>query len=140
MAENLTRLDANQLQTALATAIAAEDYVLAAAIRDRMETLAASDGGGGPRSSTLDWQAMGVVDWVADRAARLGLRFPTGAQAPAPCSAGSKRARLSLQLMFQLCPSKHNINTSEPAWLAQHRGAATCWARGAERLRRRDPV
>ncbi|KIZ03363.1 hypothetical protein MNEG_4594, partial [Monoraphidium neglectum] len=43
MAENLSRLDANQLQTALATAIAAEDYVLAAAIRDRMETLAASD-------------------------------------------------------------------------------------------------
>lgn len=78
IAENLEWLDANQLQTALSTAIAAEDYTLAAAIRDRLAALTAGDDGGGQASKLLDWQAMGVHDWVADRAGRLGLRFPTG--------------------------------------------------------------
>lgn len=72
IAPNLERMDANQLQTALATAIAAEDYALAAAIRDRVDAVM----GGGGRS--LDWTALGVNEWVADRAERLGLRFPTG--------------------------------------------------------------
>lgn len=98
IAENLERLDANQLQTALATAIAAEDYALAAAIRDRFAQMmddgggaagSAAGGGSGSGSSTdgggggarlLDWEALGVRDWVADRAARLGLRFPTEVQ------------------------------------------------------------
>ncbi|KAI8466641.1 MAG: P-loop containing nucleoside triphosphate hydrolase protein [Monoraphidium minutum] len=78
IAANLERLDGNQLQTALSTAIAAEDYVLAAAIRDRLAAVAAADGSG--RSKLLDWEALGVLDWVADRAARLGLRFPTEVQ------------------------------------------------------------
>jgi hypothetical protein len=74
--DNLERLDLNQLQTALATAIAAEDYALAAAIRDRFAALMAAEGADGAR--LLDWGAMGVPEWVADRVARLGLRFPTG--------------------------------------------------------------
>lgn len=78
IAENLERLDANQLQTALATAIAAEDYALAAAIRDRLAAMVAGDGAGAEGRRLLDWGAMGVPEWVADRVARLGLRFPTG--------------------------------------------------------------
>ncbi len=26
----------------------------------------------------LDWRALGIPDWLADRAERLQLRFPTG--------------------------------------------------------------
>lgn len=29
-------------------------------------------------SAPLDWRALGVPDWLADRAERLGLMFPTG--------------------------------------------------------------
>ena len=72
-------MDANQLQTALATAIAAEDYALAAAVRDRFTALMASDAAGGSsKQRMLDWQACGLPEWIADRAARLSLRFPTG--------------------------------------------------------------
>ena len=93
IAADLERLDANQLQTALATAIAAEDYALAAAIRDRFARLMGGDGsdggeggeggsasssGGATPARVLDWEALGLHSWVADRAARLGLRFPTG--------------------------------------------------------------
>jgi hypothetical protein len=79
MAANLAALDLNQLQTALATAIAAEDYALAAVIRDRFADLVGdgAPGEGGPRR-VMDWAAMGVEDWLADRAARVGFRFPTG--------------------------------------------------------------
>ena len=79
IADNLERMDANQLQTALATAIAAEDYALAAAVRDRFTALMASDAAGGSsKQRMLDWQACGLPEWIADRAARLSLRFPTG--------------------------------------------------------------
>jgi len=86
IAQNLERLDLNQLQTALSTAIAAEDYALAAAIRDRFATLMADEeeesGGEGDgqkkKRRMLDWHALGVPEWLADRAGSLGLRFPTG--------------------------------------------------------------
>jgi len=74
LAGRLGGLDSNQLQTALAAALGAEDYPLAAAVRDE---LAARSGGGG--AGSIDWRDLGVPEWLADRAARLGFRFPTGA-------------------------------------------------------------
>jgi len=29
-------------------------------------------------SQSMDWRALGVPDWLADRAERLGFMFPTG--------------------------------------------------------------
>ncbi len=68
-------LDANQLQTALNTAIAAEDYALASQLRDRLKTLLGDGEEGAPPA---DWRALGVPDWLAERAEKLGYRFPTG--------------------------------------------------------------
>lgn len=100
IAANLERLDLNQLQTALATAIAAEDYALAGAVRDRLAALAEADGAGGDvRSRLLDWGALGVTDWVADRAARLGLRFPTGERVRWQSSLGDPACAVPLPVL-----------------------------------------
>ena len=64
--------DANQLQTALNRAIAAEDYHLAGQVRDRLQSLVGGD------SQTADWRQLGVPEWLADRAERMGFRYATG--------------------------------------------------------------
>lgn len=74
----LQQLDLNQLQTALNTAIAAENYTLAAKIRDVLQ--AAS--GGGWSGTASDWRALGILDWLAERAEFLGFRLPTGGMTP----------------------------------------------------------
>ena len=64
--------DANQLQTALNRAIAAEDYVLASKVRDKLQTVVGGDTG------TADWRQLGVPEWLADRAERMGFKYATG--------------------------------------------------------------
>lgn len=66
-------LDANQLQTRLNVAIAAEHYGEAALIRDQLQGL-----GGGDRRAVLDWRQLGTPDWLAKRAEQLGFEYPTG--------------------------------------------------------------
>ena len=65
--------DINQLTTALNNAIAAEDYALAAQLRDQLRA-ASGDGA----EAAADWYRLGILDWLADRAERVGYRFPTG--------------------------------------------------------------
>lgn len=69
-------LDQNQLQTALNTAIASEDYALAGRLRDRLKGLLGD--AGSSQGLPGDWQSLGILDWLAERAERLGYRFPTG--------------------------------------------------------------
>ncbi len=66
--------DANELTTALNNAIAAEDYQLAATLRDRLRQLSGGDAG-----PLADWQNLGIPSWLAERAEHIGYRFPTGA-------------------------------------------------------------
>ncbi len=61
-------------QTALASAIAAEDYPLAARVRDRLRAVS----GGLAEGSCIDWASTRLPEWLVDRAERLGWKFPTG--------------------------------------------------------------
>lgn len=71
---NLSGMDLNQLQTALALAIENEDYGAAAAVRDAINSAT------GNKAASIDWAALGLPEWLFDRAQRLGYRFPTGRQ------------------------------------------------------------
>ncbi len=68
------QLDLNQLHTALHAAIAAENYALAAQLRDLLNMAL----GGDVNEHPADWQRLGVLDWLADRAEDLGYKIPTG--------------------------------------------------------------
>jgi len=68
--------DLNQLQTALISAIEAEDYSAAAKYRDLIKAATQEQGGG--RSPS--WTALQVPEWLADRAERLGFRVPAQVQ------------------------------------------------------------
>ncbi|KAL4447639.1 hypothetical protein ABPG75_004858 [Micractinium tetrahymenae] len=68
--------DLNQLQTALNRAIAAEDWGLAAKLRDLLRLLA----GPAENRQAADWRGLGILDWLADRAENLGFTFPTEVQ------------------------------------------------------------
>lgn len=70
--------DLNRLQTALISAIEAEDYSEAAKTRDLIKTATKSGGAGGGRSPS--WAALQVPEWLADRAERLGFRLPMQVQ------------------------------------------------------------
>ena len=65
--------DTNRLTTALNVAIAAEDYGLAARIRDRLSELT-----DGESERSADWRKLGIPEWLASRAECIGYRFPTG--------------------------------------------------------------
>ena len=65
--------DTNRLTTALNVAIAAEDYGLAARIRDRLSELTDGDS-----ERSADWRKLGIPEWLASRAECMGYRFPTG--------------------------------------------------------------
>lgn len=69
----LQEQDTNRLTTALNVAIAAEDYKLAATIRDRLAELTGNDS-----EASADWTKLGIPEWLAERAERIGYRFPTG--------------------------------------------------------------
>ena len=68
---DISKLDSNQLQTALNTAIAGEDWKQAAKLRDALNSQTGE-------ASQLDWRQFGLPEWLADRVDRLGYRFPTG--------------------------------------------------------------
>ena len=68
---DISSLDSNQLQTALNTAIAGEDWKQAAKLRDALHAQTGE-------ASLLDWRQYGLPEWLADRVDRLGYRFPTG--------------------------------------------------------------
>lgn len=72
IASSLDSMDLNQLQTALTLAIKAEDYSLAARIRDAASKL------NGTGASQIDWGFFGIPEWLRERARRLGYPFPTG--------------------------------------------------------------
>lgn len=77
-AEKLAALaDLNQLQTALNTAISAEDWALAAKLRDVLRLLTGAEGQGGSKLAS-DWKGLGILPWLAERAENLGYTFPTG--------------------------------------------------------------
>lgn len=69
------RADLNVLQTQLGAAIAAEDYGEAARLKQRIQA-ASGDADFRPAA----WRDLGVPDWLADRAERLGFTFPTNVQ------------------------------------------------------------
>ena len=73
----LQEQDTNRLTTALNVAIAAEDYRLAATIRDRLTELTGNDS-----EASADWTKLGIPEWLAERAERIGYRFPTGVRLP----------------------------------------------------------
>lgn len=76
MISRLPSLDMNQLQTALATAVNAEDYQLAARIRDQMQKVFGAD-----EAPRIDWSSLGnIPEWLIDRLDRLDYRFPTEVQ------------------------------------------------------------
>jgi UvrB/uvrC motif len=68
-------MDLNQLQTALNLAIASEDYAQASRLRDQIRFLLGDNDKSGLPG---DWQSLAVLEWLAERAERLGYRFPTG--------------------------------------------------------------
>jgi hypothetical protein len=78
--DSIPEVDFNQLQTALNAAIAAENYVLAAKIRDVLTVAAVFDGGVTAAAAPADWAGLGVIDWLADRAESMGFRLPTQVQ------------------------------------------------------------
>ena len=78
--------DLNQLQTELSIAVAAEDYRAAAQLRTRIDAAyatvpdsAASNGAAAP-APPRSWAALGIPEWLADRAVRLGFPFPNTIQ------------------------------------------------------------
>lgn len=77
---DIQNMDSNQLQTALNVAIASEDYVLAAQLRNALSSLL------GEQPSPSDWRHLGILDWIATRAERLGFRYPTGTLALLLCT------------------------------------------------------
>ena len=71
--------DLNRLQTALNSAIEAEDYAGAAQYRDLIKSKIGS-GDAGATASMGGWEALQVPEWLADRAERLGFRLPAQVQ------------------------------------------------------------
>ena len=74
-----TQDDLNRLQTALISAIEAEDYSAAAKYRDLL-TKATKKSGGAGAGRSQSWAALQVPEWLADRAERLGFRVPVQVQ------------------------------------------------------------
>ncbi|KAA8498232.1 RNA helicase CrhR [Porphyridium purpureum] len=65
--------DLNVLQTQLRFALKAEDYQLAAEIRDKIQALLPE---GADVREFVDWRSFGVPAWLADRLERLGWELP----------------------------------------------------------------
>lgn len=91
----------NQLQTALHTAVAAEDYVLAARVRD---VLSRALGQGAP--GALDWRQLGLPEWLAERAEDLGFRLPTGED--------TRGGEVQSELPTHYSSCVHALSTSPP--------------------------
>ena len=74
----LASADENVLTTALSRSIAVEDYAFAAKLSARLKELQGT--ADEPAGEILDWRALGMMEWVADRAESLGFRYPTAVQ------------------------------------------------------------
>ena len=74
----LSSADENVLTTALSRAIAVEDFGLAAKLSARLKEIQGV--GDCAAAEILDWRAMGMAEWLCDRAESLGYRFPTAIQ------------------------------------------------------------
>jgi superfamily II DNA/RNA helicase len=72
--------DLNQLHTALDRAIAAENYPLAAKIRDVLRILVDEDANTDNSVLPNDWKRLGILEWLADRVEDMGYRVPTEIQ------------------------------------------------------------
>jgi hypothetical protein len=77
---HIDSIDLNQLQTALNNAIAAENYDLAAKIRDVLALAISNEGGDVDAAPFGDWRRLGILEWISDRAEDLGFRLPTEVQ------------------------------------------------------------
>jgi len=85
----LSSADENVLTTALSRAIAVEDFGLAAKLSARLKELQGV--GDSPAAEILDWRAMGMAEWLCDRAESLGYRYPTAIQRRASLAFFKKR-------------------------------------------------
>ena len=74
----LSSEDENVLTTALSRSIAVEDYALAAKLSARLKVLQGTSDN--PAAEILDWRALGMAEWLCDRAESLGFRYPTAVQ------------------------------------------------------------
>ena len=70
--------DLNELHTQLYQAVSSEDYSRAAAIRDIMRIKL--EKGGENVLALGDWEKLGIVSWLAQRASELGFMIPTPIQ------------------------------------------------------------
>ena len=70
----LSSEDENVLTTALSRSIAVEDYALAAKLSARLKVLQGTSDN--PAAEILDWRALGMAEWLCDRAESLGFRYP----------------------------------------------------------------
>jgi Rad3-related DNA helicase len=69
-------IDINILQTRLGKAVASEDFAEAARLRDQIAALS----GGENAIPPGDWKGLGMPEWLADRAERMGFMIPTDIQ------------------------------------------------------------
>lgn len=91
---DVAMVDVNALMTRLNDAVAAEDYLAAAALKKQLDAQQAATGGagGGPAlvGQQADWFTLGCAPWLADRLTDLGFRFAT------PCQAHTLKALLKV--------------------------------------------
>ena len=85
----LSSEDENVLTTALSRAIAVEDYELAGKLSVRLKKLQGV--GDELGAEILDWRALGMAEWLCDRAENLGFRYPTAVQRRASLAFFKKR-------------------------------------------------
>ena len=85
----LSSEDENVLTTALSRSIAVEDYELAGKLSARLKTLQGV--GDELGAEILDWRALGMAEWLCDRAENLGYRYPTAVQRRASLAFFKKR-------------------------------------------------
>ena len=85
----LSSEDENVLTTALSRAIAVEDYELAGKLSARLKKLQGV--GDELGAEILDWRALGMAEWLCDRAENLGFRYPTAVQRRASLAFFKKR-------------------------------------------------
>lgn len=126
--------DLNRLQTVLNTAIAAEDWELAAKLRDLLRLLTGAEEGGAAKRPA-DWRALGVLGWLAERAESLGFMFPTGK--PGAVNSGTQRAPGGRQPIAAGCGGVEAPHRSASLLPSSCFLDAAC--RGAEAQRPGDP-
>ena len=85
----LSSEDENVLTTALSRSIAVEDYELAGKLSARLKKLQGV--GDELAAEILDWRALGMAEWLCDRAENLGFRYPTAVQRRASLAFFKKR-------------------------------------------------